>query len=69
MSNAANTPKITWKDLKAQGVTRCCAMYRGGAQCRHRATVGDRPGEKAVYWCSKHGSTFQAVIAKAVETL
>jgi hypothetical protein len=40
----------TWKELKAEGVRRCCAMYVSGAQCRRRASEAFEAA-----WCDKHG--------------
>jgi hypothetical protein len=36
----------TWKELKAQGVQRCCATFTGGRQCRRRAVANG--------FCRKH---------------
>jgi len=44
----------TWKELTAEGVKRCCAMYTNGKRCRARA---DRPSN----WCKRHRGTFDAV--------
>lgn len=45
----------TWKELKAQGVIRCCAMFRNGKQCRRRAAEGSS-------WCDKHGPVIEAKV-------
>ncbi len=34
----------SWKELKAEGVKRCCATFRGGRRCRRRAAHQDRGG-------------------------
>lgn len=68
MSNAGNT-KPTWTELKAQGIRRCCAMFKGGKQCRCRATVGDAQTPNLLSWCDKHGGTMQRVVSDATETL
>jgi len=43
------TPK-TWRELKAEGIHRCCAHFKTGGRCRRRAS----PSFDAV-WCDKHG--------------
>jgi hypothetical protein len=38
----------TWRELEAQGVKRCCAMFTNGNRCRRRANAEGS-------WCDKHG--------------
>lgn len=40
----------TWRELKRQGVKRCCAMFTNGKQCRRRASAAFEAS-----WCDKHG--------------
>jgi hypothetical protein len=40
----------TWGELQAQGVKRCCAMFKSGKRCRARAV-----SEFENAWCAKHG--------------
>jgi hypothetical protein len=46
--------KKTWKELKAEGVKRCCAMFTDGKQCRARASENF-----GFSWCEKHGPTMK----------
>jgi hypothetical protein len=50
----------TWRELEAQGVKRCCAMFKDGKRCRRRVLAG-------VYdsWCGKHGAIMEAHIKHA----
>jgi hypothetical protein len=48
----------TWAELEAQGVKRCCAMFKNGKRCRRRASE-----QFDGSWCSKHGPYITAVIA------
>ena len=43
----------TWRVLEAEGVKRCCAMFRNGHRCRRRA-------EPSASWCAVHGPVMQA---------
>lgn len=36
----------SWRELQAEGVKRCCVMFKSGKRCRHRAIDGE--------WCAKH---------------
>lgn len=40
----------TWRELEAEGIKRCCAIFTNGKRCRRRAD----PQFKSS-WCSKHG--------------
>ena len=42
--------KATWKELNAQGVKRCCAMFTNGTRCRRRASDAFE-----FEWCNRHG--------------
>ena len=42
--------KPTWRELEAQGIKRCCAMFNNGKRCRKRAVP-----EFDCSWCAKHG--------------
>jgi hypothetical protein len=46
----------TWKELEAQGVKRCCAVFTSGRQCRRRAA------EKSGF-CAKHGPQIERMLA------
>ena len=45
------TPSVaiakTWRELKAEGVKRCCATFTNGKRCRRRS-VNDE------YYCERH---------------
>jgi len=45
----------TWKELEAEGVKRCCAMFVSGKRCRRRTH------DNKVGFCAKH----KAIIDKA----
>ncbi len=47
----------TWKELKAEGVKRCCVVFRNGKRCRARAE--GREG-----WCKKHGPVMDAALKR-----
>jgi len=49
-----STP-LTWKELEAQGVRRCCAMFTTGKQCARRAEK-----RHGFSWCAKHGPILEA---------
>ena len=49
-----DTKKKTWRQLKAEGVTRCCATFTSGKQCRRRAITGEN-------WCKNHISLFRTL--------
>ena len=46
--------KKTWRQLKAEGVTRCCATFTSGKQCRRRAITGEN-------WCKNHINFFRTL--------
>jgi hypothetical protein len=49
----------TWRELEAQGVKRCCAMFTNGGRCRRRAV------EAWDYdYCAKHGPIITVLTAK-----
>jgi hypothetical protein len=54
----------TWRELKAQGVHRCCIMYKDGTQCRRRAVE-----QFEWSWCGKHGPIMAAHIKHANEAI
>jgi hypothetical protein len=54
--------KPTWKELKAQGVRRCCAVFKSGKQCARRQHNNSG-------WCSKHGPAMTTLIAKHVKII
>lgn len=39
----------TWKELEAENVKRCCAIFKNGHRCRRRVTAPEAS------WCEKHG--------------
>ena len=41
---------MNWKELKAEGVSRCCAMFISGRQCARRSA-----DQKLGGFCKKHG--------------
>jgi hypothetical protein len=47
--------KLTWKELEAQGVHRCCVSFNNGKQCRRRAKDGSS-------WCDKHHDGMERVL-------
>lgn len=47
--------KITWRELEAQGVKRCNAMFTSGKRCRRRASDAFDHS-----WCNKHGPIIKA---------
>ena len=54
----------TWKELEAQGVKRCCAMFTSGKQCRRRASEAFEAS-----WCEKHGPVMKAHTAHHLEVV
>jgi hypothetical protein len=58
------TAKKTWKQLEAEGVKRCCVMFRDGTQCRRRVLPGTYDS-----WCLKHGPTMEAILKSARKML
>ena len=52
-------PPKTWRELEAEGVKRCCAMFNDGTRCRRRAVV-----EWNHDWCAKHGPIIEIATAK-----
>lgn len=58
------TDSKTWKQLKAEGVRRCCAMFTDGRQCRRRASESFEWS-----WCDKHGPRMKAEIAAAAQAI
>jgi hypothetical protein len=55
----------SWKDLKAQGVRRCCAVFNSGNRCRRRASKAFDDS-----WCDKHGPVMKKStdnVNKAIE--
>jgi hypothetical protein len=50
----SDSQKKTWKELKAEGITRCHAMFTNGKQCRRRAIDGKS-------WCKNHIGIFKAL--------
>jgi hypothetical protein len=42
----------TWRELKAQGVKRCCARFTSDKQCRRRANAEGS-------WCDKHAAVIK----------
>jgi hypothetical protein len=60
-------PKITWRELKAQGIRRCCAQLYSretgkSHRCRRRAisNTGLTPDD---YYCAPHGKQIAGLIA------
>jgi len=52
--------KKTWKDLKAEGVRRCCACFKSGGRCKSRVAAdveGAAPDADASF-CAKHGEQY-----------
>ena len=47
---------MTWKELEAMGVQRCCGMFTSGKRCRRRAVEGSS-------WCVKHKPMMESYIA------
>jgi hypothetical protein len=54
----------TWRELKAQGVHRCNAMFKDGTQCRRRALP-----EWNNSWCAKHGPIMKAHADHAIKVM
>lgn len=54
--------KKTWKELEAEGIRRCCVIFRSGKRCRRRASDGSS-------WCSKHGPSLDRLIGYHEEVL
>ena len=52
-----------WRDLEAQGVRRCCVIFKSGKQCRRRAGM---KGDGGSSWCDKHDKAM-ASIKKSLE--
>lgn len=48
------TKTKTWRELEAEGVKRCCAVFNNGKRCRRRVS------EPFDSWCSKHGPVIKA---------
>jgi hypothetical protein len=46
----------TWRELEAEGVKRCCVMFKDGHRCRRRAVVDG--------WCAKHGPIMEQITAE-----
>jgi hypothetical protein len=44
----------TWRELKAEGVKRCNAMFKDGRQCRRRANADGS-------WCGKHAPIMRRI--------
>jgi hypothetical protein len=44
---------MTWKELKALGIHRCCACFTNGKQCRRRAVYEPDKDNNHDY-CAKH---------------
>ena len=53
-----------WKELEAQGVKRCCAMFVSGKRCRRRAEDQPRGG-----FCKVHGPMIDALVAPHINAL
>lgn len=58
----------TWKELEAEGVKRCCAMFKSGKRCARRADVGTLEGPPELlarrrHFCKRCGPKILAVIA------
>ena len=59
-----------WKELEAEGVTRCCVSfsrrkngkYIGSRRCRHRAVEGST-------WCAKHKPMMDDISARTVAVI
>ena len=49
-----DSKKKTWGELKAEGITRCCATFSSGKQCRRRAIANEG-------CCKKHIGIFKAL--------
>jgi hypothetical protein len=45
----------TWGQLEAEGVRRCCCMFKNGKRCRRRAFATFDNS-----WCEKHGPLMRA---------
>jgi hypothetical protein len=65
--------KKTWKELEAEGVHRCCAMFSNrrtgkSRQCRRRAV--QNPDGTWQSFCAEHGPMIQSAVdfySKAAE--
>lgn len=53
----------TWKELKAEGVKRCCAVFTSGKVCRRRAAI-NALGNPASGFCSKHGKIIGKIVSR-----
>jgi hypothetical protein len=47
-------PVKTWRELEAEGIKRCCAMFTNGNRCQRRAIEAFD-----FSWCGKHGPTMK----------
>lgn len=56
---------MKWSELKAQGVSRCCVMFKDGSRCRRRAITTGFEGT----WCAKHGPIMQRHTDAAIKAL
>ena len=54
---------LTWTELEAKGVLRCCVSFRGGKRCARRVAKGSRD------WCAKHQDMMGHVEKKAVAVI
>ena len=54
----------TWKELEAEGIRRCCAIFKDGHRCRRRAAE-----EFEFDWCAKHGPMIKGFIDHANRNL
>lgn len=52
----------TWKELEAQGVKRCCAIFTSGKQCRCRTN-----GTSS--WCDKHAAVIEPKVKDALSAI
>jgi hypothetical protein len=52
----------TWKELEAQGVKRCCAIFTSGKRCRCRTN-----GKGS--WCDKHAAVIEPKVAQAMKAI
>lgn len=52
----------TWKELEAQGVKRCCAVFTSGKRCKARA---NHKGS----WCDKHATIIEPKVQNALRAI
>jgi hypothetical protein len=52
-----------WRELEAEGVRRCCAVFTNGKRCRRRAA-----GPEAA-WCEQHGPIMEGHKQQALKAM